>query len=58
MHAVQIHSIYRSSDTMNFTKAQAEFSTGFIQNQHVQRAAANATSAAVSSQFNSSTNRY
>lgn len=39
-------------------KAQAEFTNEFIHNQHVQRAAANATAAAVSSQFSSPTNRY
>lgn len=39
-------------------KAQAEFTNEFIHNQHVQRAAANAATAAVSSQINTSTNRY
>lgn len=58
---MQIHAIYRSSDSMSMTKAQAEFSTGFIQNQHVQRAAANAATTAVGAQFGSSgqsANRY
>lgn len=58
--AKQIHSIYRHSDTVSMNKAQAEFTNEFMHNQHVQRAAANATSAAVSSQFGGGTsaNRY
>ncbi|KAJ6636572.1 Secretory carrier-associated membrane protein 1, partial [Pseudolycoriella hygida] len=46
MLLTKIHSIYRHSDTVSMGKAQAEFTNEFIHNQHVQRAAANATAAA------------
>ncbi|KAG4065747.1 hypothetical protein HA402_012425 [Bradysia odoriphaga] len=58
MLLTKIHAIYRHSDSVSMGKAQAEFTNEFIHNQHVQRAAANATAAAVSSQMNSPTNRY
>lgn len=51
----QIHAIYRSSGA-SLAKAQQEFTTEFLRNQHVQNVASNAASAAVQSQFNS--NRY
>lgn len=47
----QIHSIYRSSGA-SMAKAQAEFATEFMRNQHVQQAASSAVNSAVSSQFN------
>lgn len=57
----QIHAIYRSSESVSVDKAQAEFANEFLKNQTVQRAAANAASAAVSSQLNNqaqNANRY
>uniref|UniRef100_A0A1B0C8D0 Secretory carrier-associated membrane protein n=2 Tax=Lutzomyia longipalpis TaxID=7200 RepID=A0A1B0C8D0_LUTLO len=54
MMLTKIHSIYRSSGA-SFAKAQAEFTTEFMRNPHVQQAATNAATAAVSSQIN---NRY
>lgn len=51
----KIHAIYRSSGA-SMAKAQQEFTTEFLRNQHVQTAASNAAAAAVQSQFNS--NRY
>ncbi|GAB0099770.1 Secretory carrier-associated membrane protein [Sergentomyia squamirostris] len=54
MMLTKIHSIYRSSGA-SFAKAQAEFTTEFMRNPHVQQAASNAATAAVSSQMN---NRY
>lgn len=57
----QIHAIYRSSEKVSFNKAQSEFANEFMRNQGVQRAAATAAQAAVSSQFNNqaqNANRY
>ncbi|XP_055709288.1 secretory carrier-associated membrane protein 1 [Phlebotomus papatasi] len=54
MMLTKIHSIYRSSGA-SFAKAQAEFTTEFMRNPHVQQAATNAASAAVNAQMN---NRY
>lgn len=51
----KIHAIYRSSGA-SMAKAQQEFTTEFLRNQHVQTAATNAAAAAVQSQFNA--NRY
>lgn len=51
--------MYRSTGA-SFAKAQAEFTTEFLKNQHVRGAATNVAAAAVQSQFNSNTtnNRY
>jgi hypothetical protein len=43
---LQIHSIYRSSGA-SFAKAQQEFTSEFLRNEHVQGAASQATAAAV-----------
>lgn len=51
----QVHSIYRSTGA-SMAKAQAEFTSEFMRNQHVQEAATNAMQSAVSSQFNSNSN--
>lgn len=51
MLITKIHAIYRSSGA-SFAKAQAEFTTEFMRNEHVQNAAANAARTAVSSQLN------
>uniref|UniRef100_A0A6M2DDQ2 Secretory carrier-associated membrane protein n=1 Tax=Xenopsylla cheopis TaxID=163159 RepID=A0A6M2DDQ2_XENCH len=51
----KIHKIYRSSGA-SFAKAQQEFTTEFMRNQHVQGAASNAAAAAINAQLNS--NRY
>ncbi|KAF5306016.1 hypothetical protein FQR65_LT07509 [Abscondita terminalis] len=55
----KIHRMYRSTGA-SFAKAQAEFTTEFLRNQHVRSAASNVAAAAVQSQFNSNTtnNRY
>lgn len=55
----KIHRMYRSTGA-SFAKAQAEFTTEFLKNQHVRSAASNVAAAAVQSQFNSNTtnNRY
>ena len=46
----KVHSLYRTTDA-SFTKAQAEFSTGVMSNQHVQKATASAASAAAKNAF-------
>ncbi|KAK7602602.1 hypothetical protein V9T40_008191 [Parthenolecanium corni] len=46
----RIHNIYRSSGA-SFAKAQAEFTTEFLRNEHVRGAAANMAQAAVRQQF-------
>jgi hypothetical protein len=46
----QVHRIYRSSGA-SFAKAQQEFTTGVMRNEHVQGAAANIASEAIRSQF-------
>ncbi|XP_037808355.1 secretory carrier-associated membrane protein 5 isoform X1 [Lucilia sericata] len=51
MMITKIHSIYRSSGA-SMAKAQAEFATEFMRNQHVQQAASSAVNTAVNSQFN------
>ncbi|KAF5294726.1 hypothetical protein FQA39_LY00210 [Lamprigera yunnana] len=55
----KIHRMYRSTGA-SFAKAQAEFTTEFLRNQHVRSAASNVAAAAVQSQMNSNTtnNRY
>ncbi|CAD7087640.1 unnamed protein product [Hermetia illucens] len=53
MMLTKIHSIYRSTGA-SFAKAQAEFTTGFMQNRHVRETAASAFSSAM----NPSNNRY
>ncbi|XP_018334053.1 secretory carrier-associated membrane protein 1 [Agrilus planipennis] len=54
----KIHRVYRSTGA-SFAKAQAEFTSEFLRNQHVRSAATNVAAAAVQSQFNSpNTNRY
>lgn len=52
--------MYRSTGA-SFAKAQAEFTTEFLSNQHVRDAASNVAAAAVQSQFsqaNNTNNRY
>lgn len=51
MMLTKVHSIYRSSGA-SFAKAQAEFTSEFVRNPHVQQAATNAATAAVNSQLN------
>lgn len=56
---LQVHKIYRSTGA-SFAKAQQEFSTGVMRNEHVQSAAANAASGAakgMASQYGSN-NKY
>lgn len=56
---VQVHRIYRSTGA-SFAKAQQEFSTGVMRNEHVQSAAANAAAGAakgMASQYGSN-NKY
>ena len=48
---VEVHRMYRGTGA-SFAKAQAEFSSGVMSNQHVQNAAANAASAAASQAAN------
>ena len=48
---VTIHKLYRSSDA-SMAKAQAEFTSGVLQNEQVQAAAAAAARETVRSQFN------
>jgi len=52
----KIHRIYRSTGA-SFAKAQQEFTTEFLRNEHVQNAASNAAAATVRAQMSSS-NRY
>jgi len=52
----QIHRIYRSTGA-SFAKAQQEFTTEFLRNEHVQNAASNAAAATIRAQMSSS-NRY
>ncbi|XP_044735249.1 secretory carrier-associated membrane protein 1 isoform X2 [Chrysoperla carnea] len=52
----KIHRMYRSTGA-SFAKAQQEFATEFLKNQHVQNVATNAAAAAVQTQF-SQGNRY
>lgn len=51
----KVHRIYRSTGA-SMAKAQAEFTTEFLRNQHVQTAASSAAAAAVNAQINA--NRY
>ncbi|KAK4872245.1 hypothetical protein RN001_016369 [Aquatica leii] len=55
----KIHRMYRSTGA-SFAKAQAEFTTEFLRNQHVRNAASNVAAAAVQSQLNTNptNNRY
>lgn len=52
---LQIHRMYRSTGA-SFAKAQAEFTTEFLRNQHVRSAASNVAAAAVQSQFSQNQN--
>ncbi|XP_075242140.1 secretory carrier-associated membrane protein 2-like isoform X2 [Convolutriloba macropyga] len=47
----RVHALYRTTDA-SFSKAQAEFSTGVMSNQHVQKATATAATAAAKNAFN------
>jgi hypothetical protein len=49
----QIHRIYRSTGA-SFAKAQQEFTTEFLRNEHVQNAASNAAAATIRAQMSSS----
>ncbi|XP_068159488.1 secretory carrier-associated membrane protein 1 [Drosophila tropicalis] len=49
----KIHTIYRSTGA-SMAKAQAEFTTEFLRNQHVQEAASSAVNSAMNSQFSNS----
>uniref|UniRef100_D3TN59 Secretory carrier-associated membrane protein n=1 Tax=Glossina morsitans morsitans TaxID=37546 RepID=D3TN59_GLOMM len=51
MMITKIHSIYRSTGA-SMAKAQVEFATEFMRNQHVQEAASSAVNTAINSQFN------
>lgn len=51
---LQVHQIYRSTGA-SVTKAQAEFTSTFLRNEHVQGAAAGVASSAVRAQVNSMT---
>lgn len=51
----KIHRIYRSTGA-SFAKAQQEFTTEFLRNEHVQNAASNAAAATIRAQMSS--NRY
>ncbi|CAF4825687.1 unnamed protein product [Pieris macdunnoughi] len=53
----KVHRIYRSTGA-SLAKAQAEFTTEILRNQHVQTAASNAAAAAVNAQINANANRY
>ncbi|XP_073835061.1 secretory carrier membrane protein [Musca autumnalis] len=51
MMITKIHSIYRSSGA-SMAKAQAEFATEFMRNQHVQEATSSVVNSAINTQFN------
>lgn len=57
MMLTRIHAIYRSTDA-SMEKAKEQFSHKFMANEHVQNAAVGAASSVLSSQLNSSNNRY
>ncbi|XP_063721154.1 secretory carrier-associated membrane protein 5-like [Symsagittifera roscoffensis] len=48
----RVHALYRTTDA-SFSKAQAEFNTGFMTNQHVQKAATSAATATARNAFSS-----
>jgi len=54
---IKVHRLYRGTGA-SFAKAQAEFSSGIMSNQHVQNAAANAATAAASNAMSGGGNRY
>lgn len=54
---VKVHRIYRSTGA-SFAKAQQEFTSGVLKNEHVQTAAANAATSAVRTQMTTGGNRY
>lgn len=54
--AFQIHKIYRSSDA-SVSKAQQEFATTFLRNEHVQTAASNVAATAVRAQMANAANQ-
>ncbi|KAL0821238.1 hypothetical protein ABMA28_005844 [Loxostege sticticalis] len=56
MYMTKVHRIYRSTGA-SLAKAQAEFSTEILRNQHVQTAASSAAAAAVNAQI-ANANRY
>ncbi|XP_031784963.1 secretory carrier-associated membrane protein 5 [Nasonia vitripennis] len=51
---IKVHNIYRSSGA-SVSKAQAEFTTTFLRNEHVQNAASNVAATAVRAQVNNMT---
>jgi len=51
---IRIHKIYRSSGA-SFAKAQQEFASGVMRNEHVQGAAANMAGEAIRQQFRGAT---
>ncbi|XP_018789832.1 PREDICTED: secretory carrier-associated membrane protein 1 [Bactrocera latifrons] len=53
MMMTKIHSIYRSTGA-SMAKAQQEFATEFMRNQHIQQAASSAVNTAINSQINNS----
>lgn len=53
MMITKIHSIYRSTGA-SMAKAQQEFATEFMRNQHIQQAASSAVNTAINSQINNS----
>jgi len=54
---LKVHRLYRTTG-MSFAKAQQEFTTGIMRNEHVQSAASDAAQSAVRNQFQSGGNRY
>lgn len=54
LNKLQIHRIYRSSGA-SMSKAQQEFTTTFLRNEHVQTAAGNVAASAVRAQMQANT---